>query len=283
MKVIGNKVWIIVLVLTIGYVNFLAARNDTIQYPKINKGYIKSYFYDSERFIISPVHWDGTQWIECGVVTGAGLLAYTQDETVRKYFVGHQTVTGNRLSKYVFEPFGNGKMTSVIIGGLYIGGRLMKDERLAGTSLTAAKAFIVSSLGTQVMKQLAHRHRPFQDSIPNHAIWDGPLSNIKYTSFPSGHSTAAFSLATVFALEYRSTVWVPVLAYTLATGTAVSRLYNNKHWTSDVLIGSAIGIITGRFMWKQCKKANNSLTILPTTDMHSASVILLLSLKAKNR
>ena len=120
-----SKVWILVLVLTISFVKLQAARNDTIPYPKLNKGYIKSYFYDSERFILSPLRWGGKQWIESGVVAGAGLFAYTQDEAVRKYFEGHQSATGDRLSKYIFEPFGNGKMTSVIIGGLYIGGRLM--------------------------------------------------------------------------------------------------------------------------------------------------------------
>jgi len=228
--------------------------------------------------MLSPAKWKVKQWIGFGLVAGAGVLAYTQDEKIQKYFVGHQSTAADNLSKYVFEPFGNGIGTSVIIGGLYVGGRLTRDCRLAGTSLTAGKAFLVSTAFAMITKQLTHRHRPYQDEIPDHANWDGPFADIHYNSFPSGHSTAAFSLATVFAMEYSHTIWVPALAYTLATGTAVSRLYDNKHWASDVVIGSALGFVTGRFMWKQSRKGNNRLVILPSAGTNSASLTFIIRL-----
>jgi membrane-associated phospholipid phosphatase len=267
---------ILVILFSIAALNSKAAGNDTIQYPELNKTYIKSYWHDSRSFILSPAKWHARQWIEFGVVAGAGVLAYSQDEQIQKYFVGHQSTTADNFSKYVFEPFG--RFSPVIIGGLYIGGRLVKDNRLAGTSLTAAKAFVVSSVCTVVVKQLTHRHRPYQDDIPDHANWDGPFANYKYNSFPSGHSEAAFSMATVYAMEYSSTIWVPVLAYTLAVGTAVSRLYENDHWASDVVIGSALGFVTGRFMWKQSKKGNNRLVILPSASTQSASVTFIINI-----
>jgi membrane-associated phospholipid phosphatase len=253
-----------------------AAGIDTIQYPELNKTYLKSYWHDSKSFVVSPAKWRTKQWIEFGVVSGAGVLAYTQDEKIQKYFVAHQSETADNLSKYVFEPFGS--FSPIIIGGLYLGGRLAKNHRLAGTSLTAAKALIVSSVSANIVKQLTHRHRPYQDDIPDHANWDGPFSNFEYNSFPSGHSTAAFSMATVYAMEYSSTIWVPALAYTLATGTAVSRLYDNKHWASDVVIGSALGFVTGRFMWKQSRKGNNRLVILPSAGTRAASVTFIIRL-----
>jgi membrane-associated phospholipid phosphatase len=83
-------------------------------------------------------------------------------------------------------------------------------------------------------------------------------------------------MATVYAMEYRSTIWVPVLVYTLATGTAVSRLYDNKHWASDVVIGSALGFVTGRFTWKQSRDGNNRLVLLPSASMHSVSFTCLI-------
>ena len=260
-----------------------ASHQDSIQYPVLNKTYLKSYYYDTKSYFFSPAKWGGRQWLELGIVAGAGVLAYTQDENIRKYFVTHQSETGDNLSKYIFEPFGNGIGTSVIIGGLYLGGRLARDQRLAGTSLTAAKAFVVSTVCAGIVKQISHRHRPYQDDIPDHTHWDGPFSSIEYNSFPSGHSTAAFSLATVFALEYSSTIWVPVLAYTLATGTAVSRLYDNKHWASDVVIGSALGFVTSRFMWKQSHKGNSRLVILPSAGTHSASLTFFIRIAEPKR
>jgi membrane-associated phospholipid phosphatase len=260
-----------------------ASGADSVAYPELNKTYLKSYYYDTKSFIVSPAKWKARQWIEFGAITGAGILAYTQDEKIQTYFVGHQSETADNLSKYIFEPIGNGIGTSVIIGGFYLGGRLARDKRLAGTSLTAAKAFIVSTVCTQVIKQLTHRHRPYQDEIPDHAQWEGPFADIHYTSFPSGHSTAAFSLATVFALEYSHTVWVPVLAYTLAAGTAVSRLYDNDHWASDVVIGSAIGFVTGRFMWKQSRKGNQKVVILPSFGTNTASLTFIIRLAEPKR
>jgi len=268
----------LLIIILIPFGRVFATGTDSVSYPELNKTYLKSYYYDSKSFLLSPAKWKAKQWIEIGVVTGSGVLAYTQDERIQKYFVGHQYNTADNLSKYTFEPFGNGKITSAIIGGLYLGGRLARDSRLSGTSLTAAKAFVVSSLCSQAAKQLAHRHRPFQDEIPDHANWEGPFADFHYTSFPSGHSTAAFSLATVFAMEYSKTVWVPVLAYTLASGTAISRLYNNKHWASDIVIGSALGFVTGRFMWKQSRKDDSRLVILPLAGTNSASVTFILRL-----
>jgi membrane-associated phospholipid phosphatase len=250
-----------------------AGSADTVSYPKLDKNYIKSYWYDTKAFVASPANWRKKQWIGLGVVAGAGVVAYSQDERIQKYFVNHQSTTADNFTKYVFEPFGS--FSPVIVGGLYIGGRLVKDNRLAGTSLTAGKALIVAGAFSVVVKQLTHRHRPFQDDVPDHANWDGPFSSIEYNSFPSGHSTAAFSMATVYAMEYWNTIWVPVLAYTLATGTAVSRVYDNRHWTSDVVIGSALGFVTGRFMWKQSRKGNSRLIILPSANTHSASVTCL--------
>ncbi len=264
----------IVLLVIIPALKLQAGKNDTIQYPELNKTYLKSYWYDSKSFVISPAKWNAKQWIGLGAVTGTAVLAYTQDEQIQKYFVSHQSETVGNLSKYLFEPFG--RFAPVIIGGFYLGGRLAKDNRLAGTSLTAAKALVVSSVCANIVKQLTHRHRPYQDEIPDHANWDGPFSDIEYNSFPSGHSTAAFSMATVFAMEYSETIWIPVLAYTLATGTAISRLYDNKHWASDVVIGSALGFVTGRFMWKQSRKGNNRLVILPSAGKQTASVSLFL-------
>lgn len=266
--------WLLFFPLLVSAFLLKAAITDTISYPELNKTYVKSYWNDSKDFIISPAKWGGKQWVEFGAVTGAGVMAFTKEEKIQKYFLAHQSTAGDNLSTYIFEPFG--RFAPVLIGGLYLGGRLANNNRLAGTSLTAAKAFIVSAVSANIIKQLTHRHRPYQDDIPDHANWDGPFSDIHYASFPSGHSTAAFSMATVYAFEYRSTIWVPVLAYTLAAGTAVSRLYDNKHWASDVVIGSALGFVTGRFMWKQSRKDRNRLVILPSAGTQTASLTFIL-------
>jgi len=250
----------------------IAGNADTIQYPELNKTYFKSYYYDSKAFLFSPVKWKAKQWIEFGAVTGATLVAFSQDDEIWNYFEKHQSTTADNLSKYIFEPFGDYKVSAVLIGSFYLGGRLAKDKRIAGTSLTAAKSLIVAGLCVEIVKQLTNRHYNEETGLPE---WDGPVSDSKYSSFPSGHATVAFSFATVFAMEYKSTIWVPALLYTLATGTAIERLYSNDHWASDVVVGSALGFVTGRFMWKQSRKGNNRLVVLPAVSTRTVAATLL--------
>jgi membrane-associated phospholipid phosphatase len=77
-----------------------------------------------------------------------------------------------------------------------------------------------------------HRFRPFADQN-------------RWQSFPSGHTVVAFSLASAVSEEAR-TPWVTVLAYGGAAAVAWSRVYEDKHWASDVTAGALIGIVAGR-------------------------------------
>ena len=64
-------------------------------------------------------------------------------------------------------------------------------------------------------------------------------------SFPSGHTATAFMGATLLAHEYgHRSVWIPIGGYAVASGVAVMRVLNNKHYVSDVLVGAAIGVLT---------------------------------------
>ncbi len=64
-------------------------------------------------------------------------------------------------------------------------------------------------------------------------------------SFPSGHTATAFMTATMLTKEYGYlSPWVGVGAYTMATVTGLMRVANNKHWLSDVMVGSGIGILS---------------------------------------
>lgn len=64
-------------------------------------------------------------------------------------------------------------------------------------------------------------------------------------SFPSGHTATAFMCATMLHKEYGCvSPWYSIGGYVVATATGVSRILNNKHWISDVLVGAGIGILS---------------------------------------
>jgi hypothetical protein len=79
-----------------------------------------------------------------------------------------------------------------------------------------------------------------------HTVKEQRPDGSNYHSFPSGHSATAFMGATMLHYEYGLTrsPWYSVAGYTLATATGISRIVNNKHWLSDVMVGAGIGIMS---------------------------------------
>lgn len=134
-------------------------------------------------------------------------------------------------------------------------GLIAKDDKAVKTGALALSAMLQSGILVQVLKGLPGRQRPYWAQGVDH--WSGPIGFFgrfesgqsgKYDSFPSGHAITAFSLATVVAIQYGEHAWVPVFAYSAATGTALSRLTENKHWLSDVLVGGFLGHVIGRMI-----------------------------------
>ncbi|MBY0245528.1 MAG: phosphatase PAP2 family protein [Sphingobacteriaceae bacterium] len=72
----------------------------------------------------------------------------------------------------------------------------------------------------------------------------------EFNSFPSGHTTTAFATAELLNQEYKNTQpWVGYLGYVVASGTGIMRMYNNKHWFSDVVMGAGVGIVSTKLAY----------------------------------
>jgi len=141
-----------------------------------------------------------------------------------------------------------------IIGtAMYATGRLSHSQRLAELGLYGTEALLVGEGVASVMKDTFGRARPFVDTVPNPDNWKlfrGFSSGSKYQSFPSGHTVAAFAAAAAVSSE--TSRWWPGAIYAIgpvmyggATLVGVSRMYENRHWASDVIMGAAIGTFAG--------------------------------------
>ncbi|HET9013082.1 MAG TPA: phosphatase PAP2 family protein [Gemmatimonadaceae bacterium] len=157
-------------------------------------------------------------------------------------FLRHQA-TNVRL---VAEP------GSLIIGGaLYGAGRLSGNRRMADLGLHGTEAIGVGLGVVTVAKILAGRARPYVDvNDPGNFGFGRGLSHEEYRSFPSGHTVMAFSAAAAVTSETsrwwpQSRWYVGPVMYGGASLVGLSRMYNNKHWASDVLVGAAVGTFAG--------------------------------------
>ena len=71
-----------------------------------------------------------------------------------------------------------------------------------------------------------------------------------FNSFPSGHTASAFVGAEFLWQEYKDvSVWYGIAAYVVATATGVLRMYNNRHWLTDVAAGAGIGILSTKIVY----------------------------------
>lgn len=134
---------------------------------------------------------------------------------------------------------------------LYAIGLARRDTRMQHTALLAGEAVADAEILTTVLKDIDRRARP-ATFTPRSNYWDswfdGKGSLLRGNgSFPSGHTIAAFAIATVVAHRYRTHRWVPVAAYGIAGVIGFSRLTLSAHFASDVFAGAALGYAISRF------------------------------------
>lgn len=146
----------------------------------------------------------------------------------------------------------------LVLAGTY--SLLWKNHKLLHTTVLASQSALSAGIWARVGKTLTGRMRPgatYGDKVYNSDHWFGPFAEFNkaergtrgigaYDAFPSGHTAAAFSIATVFAGRYSDRKWVKWLAYSLATTVAVTRLVEHEHWASDLIPGALIGYGCGR-------------------------------------
>jgi membrane-associated phospholipid phosphatase len=236
-----------------------------------DKAYFKSWLTDSRDIAISPYRWNKYQWIAISGVTVLAAVFYTQDANIEKVVQKNQTPFMNNASKYGLERLGSGLYSLPALGLLYGVGAIVKDDKARYTALKGVEAYLLVTIADNLMKQLTQRHRPNKDNPPNPNLWDGPFNLTINSSFPSGHSTNIFAIATVVATAYSKTIWVPIVCYTLAGLTAASRVYQNDHWFSDIFVGSALGFAIGRtIMNNHIKK----LKVLPISHVGTGVMLV---------
>ncbi|MGI8496067.1 MAG: phosphatase PAP2 family protein [Gemmatimonadaceae bacterium] len=138
----------------------------------------------------------------------------------------------------------------VIGGGLYGAGRLAKNREMAELGLHGTEAIVIGLGVTSVLKYTVGRARPYVARNPHDYGFGRGLHDERYRSFPSGHTLIAFAAAAAVTQETsefwsHSTWYVAPAMYGGATLVGLSRMYNNKHWASDVIMGAAIGTFSG--------------------------------------
>jgi membrane-associated phospholipid phosphatase len=241
-----------------------AQKDSTPDQNIFNKKYIVSYWHDTKKIIAEPIHWKAKQWSIFAGVLGVSVITYVYDNEIYNFFQQNRTERTESVSKYIIEPWGSGLYSIPLLTGIYITG--INNDHHRNVALTGLKAFLLSGGAAQVTKFIFHRHRPGDDDPPNPYLWEGPFEfTTSYTSFPSGHTTTAFAVASALAQGYKDKLWVGITSYSVATIVGISRIHDGKHWPTDVIGGAALGTFIGSTLSKINFEKNKNLVIIPIT------------------
>lgn len=208
----------------------------------------KRYVADSFAIVSAPLHWTAPDWERFGgvvLVVGGLMLA---DESIDREMQQNRSRFTDRVSDAT-TGFGGGYGPNVGVGFL-VAGYAFRDWNIRETGREILEAgFLSHLLDKWVLKPAFGRERPFESDGETRFHFGS-----SHDSFPSGHATEAFSVASVIAMRSKS--WVlPTVAYTAATLVAFDRVNDRVHFASDVVAGAVLGTAIGRFVVARHRRA----------------------------
>ncbi len=211
------------------------------------------------------------------IIAGVGgftCLSAFADNAIRKEVLAKST---KQLSDFFSIPnsFGAVQYPVALAGGIYLTGLFAGEKELRTTGRLIFESMALAGLTTTVTKALVGRSRPYMN---NGQLKFKPFTfDDGFSSFPSGHTTAAFSVASVLATRIDKW-WAYIGLYSCAGLTGIARIYFDKHNLSDVIVGAAIGTASGLAVCNAemvaGKKETSQLLIYPTLNGLGFSYIM---------
>lgn len=192
--------------------------------------------------------------VTAALVTAAGALIPADGEIAREFQrPGLQSSSALRGTADGVEMIAS--PGAIVFGGsLYAVGLIARKRTVADFGWHTLEALALSGQVTGLLKGAFGRSRPYA-SGGNARDFDfgGGFGSSTRRSFPSGHTSMAFTFASVVDEETlhrwpRAHRFVAPVAYAAATGVGLARMYKDKHWASDIALGAAIGTLSGKLV-----------------------------------
>lgn len=208
----------------------------------------------------APRHPDGGRLltnddlVAIGAVTAGTLLLSIWDDDIARW-VNDSSVQSNSFLRARAKNANYLQETYLTAGGILVWGvgRLTGSRTTADIGLHVAEAVFVASLASQVIRGPLGRARPSAnggtDQYDFH--FGKGFREFEYRAFPSIHSASGFAAAAVISNEVRerwphASWYATPLAYAIGATPGLARVYFNRHWMSDIVMGALMGTIAGQ-------------------------------------
>ncbi len=221
---------------------------------------------DAGAYFTAPLRFSTADWLIAAGTLGASAALMPADESLNSAMLRSHSQTADIFAE-AGRLYGDLAIGGSIGAGLYVIGLAAQNEDVRVTGRLTLEALAYCGVVNLALKSLVGRSRPYTG---NGAFTFRPVQfGTDETSFPSGHAVVAFAVSSVLA-ERIGNPWVGAGLYAVASLTALSRMYQTKHWASDVVLGGAIGAGAGLLVTylerERAKKlsAGEQLFIYPT-------------------
>ena len=223
---------------------------------------------ESVLFIKQPLRWKGKDWLTVGGLAAGTALLTLADQPLRNATQGDQNyyysvpVVAGRVWGEWYSIIG-------VAGSFGAYGMIAHDTSTKKIAIELFQAGLYAEVVTGIIKTVVGRARPYMNEGPG-SFHPFAFFNEDYNSFPSGHSTSAFALSTVLSRHAHSTA-LKIIAYAPAALTLFSRIYQDKHWVSDELLGAAIGYFVGNWVVDLHESKRHKINVA-VTSIYPAAV-----------
>jgi hypothetical protein len=241
--------------------------------PLFSKQYTKLVFQDAREVFTAPMRWRTKEWVTLGVLGGTVAGFTYLDNAIRDWDQAHRAKPSDTFAKEI-APLG-ATYSLGAIGAFYLAGSIWdKPKARAVAQDGLAASLITSVMIIPAMKFTFGRSRPHQE----HGSKDFDIFNIDQTSFPSGHTAQAYTVAAVIAAHYDSW-WIKGASYGAASLVGWARVHQDRHFTSDCVAGAIIGTFVGHTVARynqrhRAKTGERKATLTPFYDGRATGLAL---------
>ena len=198
----------------------------------------KSAFGGFKYSLTAPARWQGDDFLTAISVITLTSMFTALDQPARDYFVAQDDEAPQVLKEFGWY-FGSPQNFFLVSGGIYGFGLLTKNEKVRKTGVLILTSAATAGLFQSLLKTGVGRARP--DDFTGPYEFDPFKGTARYHSFPSGHTILSVSMAHSIAKQFDN-IWVKSGIYALGAIAPVSRLWDDAHWLSDIVLGAAISI-----------------------------------------
>jgi hypothetical protein len=214
----------------------------------------------------SPARWDGTDVLTAGLF-GVGVVgSFYLDENLRTWMLDNRSPLLDAVERVGFYYGSPALMLSLTVV-FYGGGAWSDNDWLMDTGVMFAGALISIAAIQEPVRIVSGRARPETGEGHMSFQFMTGLADER-ASFFSGHCAIAFSMSTILSRRIGNP-FVSVGLYALASTTCFGRMYADRHWFSDVFIGTVLGVLIGNSIadWQERSRASGSgLSVTPTLN-----------------